>query len=554
MRDATRAAVAAAVIGWSCLATHGTVALGWELLALPAQATLHGARARQPLLVQRVRDGVVCEQVSEVRWRVEDPSIAVVDNAVVRPAKNGQTRLIATTPDGETAEIALTVAGMDRGPRAPTFRNHVQPVLARAGCNSGACHGALAGKGGFRLSLRGYDADADYRAITRELRGRRIELADPGRSLILAKPTGALPHRGGVRLEAGDANYQVLADWIAGGALGPENGDPRLQRVEVLPDSVLAKTGTRQQLVVRAHYSDGVVEDVTRWCKFASANEAVTRVDEDGQIEVIGPGASAVTAWFSSRIAMCRFTSPYPNEPDAAAFAESPVHNFIDELVLERLRLLRLPPSPQADDAEFLRRAFLDTIGTLPTVNETRTFLNDDSPDKRDRLIDSLLARSEFVDYWAYRWSDLLLVNGQLLRPKAVESFYRWIRQQVAENTPWDEFARRVLTAKGDTFANGAANFYAIHQDPETMTENASQAFLSLSIGCAKCHNHPLEKWTNDQYYAMANLFARVKAKGWGGDARNGDGRRTVYVSERGDLIQPLSGQAQPPTPWTASR
>ncbi|MDB5387234.1 MAG: hypothetical protein JWM11_2880, partial [Planctomycetaceae bacterium] len=221
----------------------------------------------------------------------------------------------------------------------------------------------------------------------------------------------------------------------------------------------------------------------------------------------------------------------------------------IDDIVLTRLEKLRLAPSPIVNDSEFLRRAYLDTIGTLPKPDEVRTFLADASPEKRDKVIESLLARPEFVDYWTYKWSDMLLINGQKLRPPAVKSYYEWIHKQVAANTPWDEFVRLIVTAQGSSVENGATNFYALHQDPEEMAENTSQAFLGLSIGCAKCHNHPLEKWTNSQYYSFANLFARVKAKGWGGDFRSGDGVRTLYVASKGDLIQPLTGKPQPPTP-----
>ena len=240
------------------------------------------------------------------------------------------------------------------------------------------------------------------------------------------------------------------------------------------------------------------------------------------------------------------------NEIDDQVYQTATRRNFIDDHVLEKLRQLNLEPSPRASDSEFLRRAYLDTIGLLPTRGETEAFLNDTRRDKRDRLIEHLLARTEFNDYWAHQWSDLLLVNGRRLRPRAVKAYYNWIRQQVADNVPWDQLVRDVVTATGSSVENGATNFYALHQDPENMTENVSQAFLGLSIGCAKCHNHPLEKWTNDQYYAMANFFSRVKAKGWGGDARSGDGVRTVFIASQGELIQPLTGVAQRPTPLDA--
>ncbi|MCI0334956.1 MAG: DUF1553 domain-containing protein [Planctomycetes bacterium] len=449
--------------------------------------------------------------------------------------------------------VAATWCAQVRGDEAaPSFRNDVQPVLAKLGCNSGACHGALAGKGGFKLSLRGYDALADYLSITRDARGRRIEPTDPGRSLLLLKPTMAVPHKGGLRFDVDSPAYEIVSQWIAAGAAPPRDDDAIIEGLEVHPAEVTLRPGDEQRIVVRAKYSDGRVRDVSEWSKFAATNEAVATVDEKGCIKVVGHGGGAVTAWYSSKIINVRITSPYDaNVPDSV-YTEAPRKNFIDELVLKQLQLLHLPPASPADDATFIRRAFLDTVGKLPTADEVRAFLADQSPEKRDRQIDSLLAREEFVDYWAYQWSDLLLVNGTRLRPAAVKAFYLWIRERVNDNTPWDEFARQIVLARGGSVENGGTNFYALHQDPETMTENVSQAFLGLSIGCAKCHNHPLEKWTNDQYYAMANLFARVKAKGWGGESRNGDGVRTLFVDERGDLIQPSKGVPQPPAPLDA--
>ncbi len=434
-------------------------------------------------------------------------------------------------------------------PQAWSFRNHVLSVFAKAGCNSGACHGALAGKGGFKLSLRGYDPASDYRAITQQARGRRIELADPGRSLILAKPSGAIPHKGGLRFDVDSLEYQVVSQWIAGGAQPPTADDAVVQNLEIFPAEVSLRPGDRQQLSVRAHFSDGHCEDVTRWVKYASTNDAVAKTDDDGLVSVVGFGQGAVTAWYASQIVIARVTSPYENDLAPEVFAKAPRRNFIDDLILDKLRALRIPPSPPASDSEFLRRAYLDTIGALPTAGEARSFLADDSPAKRDKLIESLLSSPRFDDYWTYKWSDVLLINGQKLRPKAVKSYYDWIHKNVAANTPWDVFVREIITAAGSSYDNGATNFYALHQDPESMSENVCKAFLGLSIGCAKCHNHPLEKWTNNQYYGMANLFSRVRAKGWGGDFRNGDGLRTLYVVDEGELIQPLTGKPQPPQP-----
>jgi hypothetical protein len=432
------------------------------------------------------------------------------------------------------------------------FRNDVLPILSRLGCNSGACHGALAGKGGFRLSLRGYDPEADHASIAKQLRGRRIEIANPGQSLLLTKPTGALPHKGGIRLDADSREYRVLADWIAAGAAAPSTNDPKVRAIRVEPDQAILAPGAITKIAVKAEYDNGKVVDVTHLAKFSATDEAVAGVDEDGNVTVRGSGEGAVLAWFDSRLVLSRLTIPYPNEIDPAIYASLPRNNFIDELNLAQLQKLRLLPSEPADRETFIRRATIDTIGRLPTVEEVEAYVTDDRPGARGRLIDRLLASDAFVDYWAYKWSDVLLISGTKLRPVAVKSFYDWVRQAVRENRPWDRLVRDILTSTGRSDEVGATNFFAIHQSPEEMTENASQAFLGLSIGCAKCHNHPLEKWTNDQYYAMANLFSRVRAKGWGGEPRNGDGIRTIYNDQTGELVQPSRGKPQPPAPLDA--
>ena len=519
-----------------------------EVRLLPETVKLTGTQARHRMLVERVdNEQLVGPARGDIRYSSDDAKVVRFEEGMLIPVGNGTTTVHAESDDGK-ASAKVTIEKAD-GQFEWTFRNHVQAVFAKSGCNSGSCHGALAGKGGFKLSLRGYDTHRDHHTITRQARGRRIETADPGRSLILAKPTGAIPHKGGLRFKTDSMNYKVLSEWIAAGATAPAEDDARLDRLEILPERTVLKPGDRQQLLIRAHYDDGHVEDVTQWGKFTSANEAVATVDDTGMVTVVGYGEGAISTWFSSRIVMARVTVPFENDVPAQLYVDSKRTNFIDELVLKQLKRLNLPPSKPATDAEFLRRAFVDAIGTLPTIEETKAFLDDKSDDKRNKLIDKLLSRSEFVDYWTYQWSDVLLINGTRLRPEAVAAYYKWVRGHVEANTPWDAFVRELLTAQGSSHKNGATNFYALHQDPETMAENVSQAFLGLSIGCAKCHNHPLEKWTNNQYYAFANLFSRVRAKGWGGDARSGDGLRTLYVSTTGELIQPLTGKPQPPTP-----
>jgi hypothetical protein len=521
------------------------------LTILPPSVALSTTEARQRLVVEwREGEQYIGQATKGVTFTSSDEGVVRVSGGAAIPVADGAATITAEV-DGKTAAAEVTVTGQDE-PFTWSFRNHVESVFSKQGCNGGACHGARAGKNGFRLSLFGYDVQADHSYLTRQARGRRVVLSDPGRSLMLTKPTGVLPHKGGVRIDRDSLEYRALVEWIAAGAPGPQQDDPRMTRLEVLPKYSRQKVDTTQQLVVLAHFSDGHVEDVTHWAKYTSTNTSVAMVDEQGKAKITGRGEGAITIWYLNKIQLAFLSVPYDNDIEPAVFADAPRRNFIDEHVLAKLESLNIPPSPRCDDATFLRRAYLDTLGILPTADEVQRFVSDKSPDKRDRLIDEILAREEFNDYWAYKWSDLLLVSGDRLRPQAVKTYYGWIREQVRQNTPWDELVRRVITASGSTFENGAANFYALHQDPTEMSETASQAFLGLSIGCAKCHNHPLEKWTNDQYYGMANMFARVRAKGWGGDFRNGDGNRVVFSTTQGELLQPSTGKPQPPRPLDA--
>ena len=519
-----------------------------QVVIFPAETTLGTPESRQRLILQESERGEAGRQVAgPIEWTSSDPGVASVADGIVTPVKDGSATITAKAGD-RTATARVVVDGLGRE-FAWSFRNHVEPVLAKQGCNSGACHGALAGKGGFRLSLQGYDPDSDHFSIVKQDRGRRVELADPGRSLFLAKPSGAIAHKGGVRFSTDSLEYKILSGWIGAGAARPGPDEARVERLEVFPDRSLQKVGQSQQILVRARYSDGRSEDVTRWVKWSSADESVCRVDDQGKAQVIGPGEGSVVAWFASKLAIARVTVPYGEGASSVAVDRRKPKNFIDEQVDKQLARLNLPPSPDCGDAEFLRRAFVDTVGRLPSADEARSFLADPSPTRRDALVDRLLAMPEFVDYWTYRWSDLLMLNGTRLRPQALKAYYQWLRKRVADDLPWDKLVREIVTATGESIENGATNFYTLSQSPEDMTENVSQAFLGLSIGCAKCHNHPLEKWTNDQYYGMASLFARVRAKGWGGEGRSGDGVRTVYVAESGELVQPRTGRPQPPAP-----
>ncbi|HRA88434.1 MAG TPA: DUF1549 domain-containing protein [Planctomycetaceae bacterium] len=521
-----------------------------ELRLLPRTLELTGRDTSHRLLAERF-SGDDAVGSADVELTTDNPGVVRIDGMTIQSVADGQATVRIAGSNSETAAVTVTVSGTQQ-PFHWSFRNHVEPVLAKQGCNSGACHGALAGKGGFKLSLHGYDPERDYFNLVELQRGRRVEPAEPAASLMLTKPTMAVPHKGGLRLKTDSWQYKIVSEWIAQGVARPSENDVRLARLEILPELVNLKTASSQPLLVRAHYSDGRIEDVTQLAKFTSSNEAVATVATDGLTTVVGPGEGAVTAWFSSQIVIARIVVPWEHTLDQTVFASAARRNFIDDTVLAQLQRLNLKPSPRCSDEVFIRRVFLDTIGTLPTSSEVREFLADESADKRDRVIESLLRRPEFIDFWTYRWSDVLLLNGTTVNPVAINAFYKWIHERVEQDVPWDQFVREIVASRGSNIEHGATNFYAIHQSPEDMAETVSQAFLGLSIGCAKCHNHPLEKWTNDQYYAFANLFSRVRAKGWGGDARSGDGIRTLVTVSSGELVQPKTGKPQPPTPLDA--
>lgn len=516
----------------------------------PPSLKLVGQEARHQILAELYSDAEAVGPAA-VQLTTDNPGVVRIDGMTVHSVANGQAivRVVGATDD--SASVQVTVSDAEQ-PFQWSFRNHVEPVLAKQGCSSGACHGALAGKGGFKLSLSGYNPERDYFNLVELQSGRRVEPKRPAASLVLTKPSMAVPHKGGLRLKTDSWHYKILSEWIAQGVNKPTADDALLDHLEILPERVTLKATSFQPLIVRAHYTNGHVEDVTQLAKFSSANEAVATVSGDGLTTVVGPGEGAVTAWFSSQIVIARIVVPYDHTLDALVFTSAPHRNFIDETVLKQLQRLNLKPSSRCTDEVFIRRAYLDTIGTLPTSTEVRDFLADESADKRDRIIEALLLRPEFIDFWTYHWSDLLLLNGTSVNPEAVNAFYKWIHDRVEKNTPWDQFVHAIVASRGSNIEHGATNFYAIHQSPEDMAETVSQAFLGLSIGCAKCHNHPLEKWTNDQYYAFANLFSRVRAKGWGGDARSGDGKRTLITVSSGELVQPKTGKPQMPTPLDA--
>jgi hypothetical protein len=515
-----------------------------QLKLLPETVLLSGPQAGQRLIVLAEEGSqYIGDRTSQATFTSSNPAIASVNEAGFVKAVGDGKAVITASVNGQSATAKVQVSRTQE-PLQRSFRNDVIPMMTKIGCNSGACHGALAGKGGFKLSLRGYAPNLDHFVMTRQALSRRVDLVEPSQSLVLLKPTMSINHGGGQKLEVGSSDFQILADWIASGAPGPKDNDPQIQRLEVLPAVAVLQPKDKLQVLVRAWYSDGRSKDVTHWTKFSSNEELVAAVDQEGKVRVAGYGEAAVTVWFSNRVAACRIVSPLPNRIDAKIFAAAPRQNFIDDQILKKLESLHIPPSPPCGDGEFIRRAYLDAAGILPTPEETKKFISDPAPDKRAKLIDALLDRPEFVDYWAYKWSDLLLVSTRKLPQPDTWAFYQFIRQSVADNKPWDQLARDILTSSGNTLEKGAANYFVLHKDVTDLTESTSVTFMGLSINCCRCHNHPLEKWTQDQYWEMANLFSRVGMK-------NGDrfGGVSVQSQPNGEAYHPRRGIPMPPTP-----
>lgn len=434
---------------------------------------------------------------------------------------------------------------------AVSFRNDVMAVLSKAGCSAGTCHGNKNGKGGLKLSLRGQDPDIDYLTLTREMFARRVNPLEPEQSLMLLKPTAQVAHEGGSRFKEGSQEHEIIRRWIAQGMPNDLASAPKLQRIEVTPqEKVFVEPVDKVQLQVRARFSDDTTRDITSLVVYEPANPLV-KVSPDGLVQRLGLGESTVLV----RYLHCQ-------EPVRLAFVPArpgfkwtnvPVNNYIDEHILAKLRTLRLNPSAFCSDEVFARRAYLDLLGLLPTAEEARAFVANPRRDKRARLVGRLLERPEFADFWTLKWADLLRVEGHSLDPKGVRNFHHWIRQSVAENKPLDQFVRELITARGSTYSSPAANYYRPHRDPAARGRAAAQVFLGTRLQCAECHNHPSDRWTQDDYYDWAGLFARVGYKVLenkreiGSDEHEWNGEQIVFVARAGSLKNPRTGKGAQP-------
>jgi len=503
------------------------------LLVSPAAVALDNPEATQQLLV---RSSVSpADLTRQVVYEVLDPKIASVDaTGLVQPKGEGQTVLVIRNGPEET-RLPVEVRGL-KTPPPVSFETQIIPIFTKRGCNSGGCHGKAEGKNGFKLSVFGFDPAADHQALVMEARGRRLFPASPDNSLLLLKPTARIAHGGGRRLAPGSLPYERLRRWVVeGGRFGV--GPAAVTAIEVEPRQRVLDLGGTQQLRVTALQADGGRHCVTLDAQYDSNATSIATVDGRGWVQGSDiPGEAAILVRYLGHVTVCRVTIPRPG----VKFARPPEANFIDRLAWDNLARLGIPPNDLADDATFLRRAFLDTIGTLPTVAEARTFLADTRADKRARLIDQLLQRPEYADYWAMRWSDLLRVDRDTITPAGAVAMTRWLRKQFADNRPYDEFVRDILTARGNTADEGPAAIYKALTTPEEMSRSFSQVFLGVRIQCAQCHHHPSERWGQDDYFALAGFFTGVGHKPLPGQTE------AVFAQKGTEMTHPRTGKPVP--------
>lgn len=512
-----------------------------SLAIYPPDIALSTARARQAIIIQAgYADGITRDVSTQANVRVANPMICRLDGQMVYPVSDGVTDLVVEFGGRAiTASVAVKDAG---GERPISFKLDVMPVFMRSGCNVGGCHGAARGKDGFRLSLFGFDPDGDHHRLTRELNGRRINLALPAESLMLEKSTGKVPHTGGKRFEEKSEHHQTIVRWLEAGA---PNDPPTVAQpvgIDLYPKSaVLDGKGEQQRLVVKARYSDGTERDVTPLTVFLSNNDNAAKVSEDGVVTAGDRGEAFVMARFHTYTV----GSPFVVLPKSLKFEfpQVPTQNYIDTLVVNKLKKLRIAPSNLCDDEAYLRRVYIDVIGILPTREEHDRFLSDPAPNKREKLVDELLGRKEFAELWVMKWAELLQIrSSNIVSYKSTLLYYNWLQDKIASNVPVDQWVQELIAAKGGTFKNPATNYYQNEQDTLKITENVAQVFLGMRIQCAQCHNHPFDRWTMDDYYSFAAFFSQIGRKG------TDDPREiVVFNSGGGEVTHPVGGRVMKP-------
>ena len=488
---------------------------GAKLVALkaePSAVKLANRFAYTQLLVSgQLESGDLVDVTRMVEIKPSMGLVEVTRSGQVRPLLDGSST-IAVSLAGRTIEVPVTVSGLDDRPKVD-FVHDVNPVLSRLGCNQGTCHGSAQGKNGFKLSLRGYDPIFDARALTDEQAARRVNVASPDNSLMLLKPTAAVPHVGGQVMVPGEPYYEIVRGWIADGAALKLDG-PRVAKIELSPaNPIVQQVGLKQQIRVLATYVDGEVRDVTREAFVESGNTEVVSANKSGLMTSLRRGEAPLLARFEGAYAATTLT--VMGDRTGFAWEQPPTYGKIDELVASKWLRMKIKPSGPCTDAEFLRRVTLDLTGLPPTADDVRAFLADprEGRVKRDERVDKLIGSKEYVEYWTNKWADLLQVNRKFLGVEGAVAFRKWIREQVASNVPYDQFVRSILTAGGTNREHPAASYFKILRDPTAMMENTTQLFLAVRFNCNKCHDHPFERWTQDQYYQTAAFFARVGLK-----------------------------------------
>ena len=498
-----------------------------EITALkvhPESLTLEHARDGRRILVSgQTKDG---NWVDVTTWAELKPAtgVKIHEDNYIFPEEVGSTS-ISVSVKNITTELPVTVKSIDAPP--VSFVRDVMPVLSHAGCNNGTCHGSAKGKNGFKLSLRGYDPDFDYELLIEDITGRRFNRAFPEQSLMLLKPTSEVPHKGGQVIKPDSRDYKLIHQWISEGVVSDVETTQRVERLEVIPDSAeLSMAGYKQQMLVIAHYADGSTRDVTREAKFTSSSNDVAKVTDGGVVTAERRGETAI---------LTRYEGAYSTNGiivmgDRSGFewAETPVYNYIDTHVHNKLKRLKILPAELCTDEEFVRRIYFDMTGLPPTPEQVRNFLMDTtaSKDKREKLIDSLVETTEYVDHWTHKWGDLLQSNRKFLGERGMWLFQQWLHDEIAENRPYNEFVYDLITATGSAYSNPAASYFRVSREYTTAVENTTQLFLGVRFSCNKCHDHPFEVWTQNQYYELGAFFADVQLK-------NGrlPGEEIVYTS-----------------------
>ena len=516
------------------------------LTAEPARIQLHAGEQAHVLITARLKSGFDVDATTTAALSATSQEVlALEDGGAVRGRQQGTATLAAALGD-QRVEIPVEVLPAATEP--PSFVRDVLPVLSKAGCNAGACHAKPEGQNGFHLTVFSYDPKSDYDGIVMDARGRRVFPSCPEESLLLLKATLTVPHEGGERFDKDSDAYRTLVQWIRSGLVYRAENEPVLDRISAYPRERRYRKGGTQRLLIRAHYSDGSERDVTALAGFVSNDKEMARVTDDGVVS-IGKvsGEAVVVARYMGLVCDSRISVPADRLLPESQYAELPVNNFIDALAYAQFKRLGLFPSEPCTDAEFLRRATLDTIGAVPTPDEARAFLADTDPAKRESLIDRLLAHPFYADYWANKWADLLRPNSDRVGVKSVYVLDQWLRECFRENKPYDQFVREILLTEGNTHRYGPAVIYRDRREPADFTTMFSRLFLGVRMDCAKCHHHPNEKWSQDDFYHLAAFFGSLKQKGAGISAPISPGNETFYFAPLRTVKHPVTGELMEP-------